>query len=75
MRIKINYQINEKDNMKRNDALLAKCELNQQNRKDERKIYERQIKELNKKLENLTQTKEWLKNPFHKWLRKQIKKL
>ena len=43
--------------------LLAKYKLNQQNKKFERKIYIQQVEELNKKLEDLTQALEMLKNP------------
>ena len=47
---------------KNRDVLLAKSKLNQQNRNYERKIYKQQIEELNKKLEDLTQAIEMLKN-------------
>ena len=36
-------------------VLLAKSKLNQRNRNYERKIYKRQVEELKKKLEDLTQ--------------------
>ena len=41
--------------------LLAKSKLNQQNRKYGRKIYEQQVEEFNKKIEDLTQVIEMLK--------------
>ena len=41
--------------------LLAKSKLNQQNRNYEKKISNQQVKELNKKLEDLTQAIEKLK--------------
>ena len=44
------------------DVLLAKSKLNQQNRNYERKMYKQRIEELNKKLEDLTQANEMLKN-------------
>ena len=44
-------------------VLLAKSKLNQQSRNCERKIYEQQIEELNKKLEDLTQAIKMLKTP------------
>ena len=40
---------------KNRNVLLAKSNLNQQNRNYERKIYKKQVEELNKKLEDLTQ--------------------
>ena len=43
------------------NVLLAKSKLNQQNRNYERKIYEQQVEELNKNLEDLTQAIEMLK--------------
>ena len=43
--------------------LLAKSEVNRQNKKYERKIYKQQIEELNKRLEDLTQAIEMLKTP------------
>ena len=46
---------------KNRDKLLAKSKLNQQNRNYERKIYKKQVEELNKKLEDLTQAFEILK--------------
>ena len=46
---------------KNRDVLLAKSKLNQQNRNYERKIYKQQLKELNKKLEDLTQAIEKFK--------------
>ena len=46
---------------KNRDMLLAKSKLNQQNRNNERKIYKKQTEELNKKLEDLTQSIEKLK--------------
>ena len=46
---------------KNRDILLAKSKLNQQNRNHERKIYRKQVEELNKKLEDLTQAIEMLK--------------
>ena len=46
---------------KNRDILLAKSKLNQQNRNYERKIYRKQVEELNKKLEDLTQAIEMLK--------------
>ena len=48
---------------KNRDALLAKSKLNQQNRNYESNIYKQQVKELNKKLEDLTQAIEMLKTP------------
>ena len=48
---------------KTNEVLLAKSKLNQQNRNYDRKIYEQQVEELNKKLEDLTQAIEMLKSP------------
>ena len=63
MRIKINYQINEKYIIKKRDVLLAKSKLNQQNRNYERKIYKKQVEDLSKKLEDLTQAIEMLKTP------------
>ena len=48
-------------NEKNRVTLLAKSELNQQNRNYERKIYKQQVEELNKKLEDLTQAIEMLK--------------
>ena len=41
--------------------LLAKSKLKQQNRNYEKKTYKQQLKELNKKLEDLTQAIERLK--------------
>ena len=38
---------------KNRDVLLAKTKLNQQNRNYERKIYKKQVEELNKKLKSL----------------------
>ena len=38
---------------KNRDVLLAKSKLNQQNRNYERKIYNQQVEELNKKLKSL----------------------
>ena len=46
---------------KNRHVLLAKSKLNQQNRNYERKMYEQQVQELNKKLEDLTQSIEMLK--------------
>ena len=46
---------------KNRDVLLAKSKLNQQNRNYERKIYKKQVEELNRKLEDLTQAIEILK--------------
>ena len=46
---------------KNRDVLLAKSKLNQQNRNYERKIYKKQLEELNRKLEDLTQAIEILK--------------
>ena len=46
---------------KNRNILLAKSKLNQQNRNYERKIYKKQVEELNKKLEDLTQAIEMLK--------------
>ena len=43
------------------DVLLAKSKLNQQIRNYERKIYKKQVEELNRKLEDLTQAIEILK--------------
>ena len=64
MRLKINYQINHNCIMKKHrDALLAKSNLNQQNRNIQSKIYKQQIEDLNKKLEDLTQAIEMLKTP------------
>ena len=48
---------------KNRDVLLARSKLNHQYRKYDRKIYEQQIEELNKKLEDLTQAIEMLKTP------------
>ena len=48
---------------KNRDVLLAKSKLNHQNRNYDRKIYKKQVEELNKKLEDLTQTIEKLKTP------------
>ena len=39
---------------KNRDVLVAKSKLNQQNRNYERKIYKRQVPELNQKLQDLT---------------------
>ena len=47
--------------------------MNQQNRKNERKIYKKQIEELNKKLEDLTQAIEMLKSPNSYMTQKSIK--
>ena len=76
MRIKVNYQINEKFILKKNRAvLLADSDLNEQNRNFERKIYKQEIQELNKRLEDLTQAIEMLKTP-NSWLtQKSIKKI
>ena len=49
---------------KNRDVILAKSKLNQQNRNNERKIYEQQVQELNQKLQDLTQTLEMLKTPI-----------
>ena len=46
---------------KNRDVLLAKSKINQQNRNYERKMYKHQVQELNKKLEDLTQSIEMLK--------------
>ena len=46
---------------KTRDILLAKSKQNQQNRNYERKKYKKQVEELNKKLEDLTQSIEMLK--------------
>ena len=43
--------------------LLAKQKLNQQNRNYERNIYKRQVEELYKNLEDLTQAIEMLRTP------------
>ena len=51
----------KKNYEKNRDVLLAKSKLNQQNRKNERKIYKQQIEELSKKLEDSTQAIEMLK--------------
>ena len=48
---------------KNRDVLLAKSELNQQNRNYERKKSKQQVEELNKNLEDLTQAIEMLKTP------------
>ena len=40
---------------KNRDVLLAKSKLNQQRRNYERKIYKKQVEQLNKKLKDLTQ--------------------
>ena len=61
MRIKIDYQINEKYIEKNRDVSLAKSKINQQNRNNERKIYKQQVQELNQKLQDLTQAFEMLK--------------
>ena len=63
MIIKIKYQFNKNFYEKNRDVLLAKSNLNQQNRNYERKIYKQQVEELNKKLEDLTQAIEMLKTP------------
>ena len=47
---------------KNRDVLLAESKINQQNRNCERKIYKQQVEELNKKLEDLTQSIEMLKS-------------
>ena len=55
MKININYQVNENYIMKKNrEMLLAKSKAYQQNRKP----YTQQIKDLNNKLEELTQAME-----------------
>ena len=46
---------------KNRDVLLAKSKINQQKRNYERKTYKKQVQELNKKLEDLTQSIELLK--------------
>ena len=46
---------------KNKEVLLAKSKLNRQNRKNDRKIYKKQIEGLNRKLEDLTQAIEMLK--------------
>ena len=48
---------------KNRDVLLAKSKLSQQKGNYERKIYKKQIQELNKKLEDLKQAIEMLKTP------------
>ena len=64
MRIKIDYQINEKDIMKKIEmCYLQKSKLSQQKRNYERRIYKHQVKELKKKLEDLTQAIGLLKTP------------
>ena len=42
------------------DVLLTKCKLIQQNRKYDKKTYEKQIEEPNKKLQDITQAMETL---------------
>ena len=59
---------------KNRDVLLEKSKLNQQNR-NYWKIYKQQVKELNPKLQDVTQAIEMLKLLTHKWLRKTIKHL
>ena len=55
MKIKINYQINENYIMKKNrDVLVARSKIYQQNRIP----YTQQIKDLNNKIEELTQALE-----------------
>ena len=55
MRIKINYQINEKNYYERNrDVLLERSKIYQQNRKS----HTQQIKDLNNKIDELTQALE-----------------
>ena len=61
MKTKINYQINENYVTKKIDVLLAKSQINQQNRNYERKIYKQQVQELYQKLQDLAQTIEMLK--------------
>ena len=46
---------------KSRDILLAKSKLNQRKRNYERKIYKKQVEELNKKIEDLAQAIEMLK--------------
>ena len=48
---------------KNRDVLLAKYKLNQQNRNYERKIYKQEVRELNQKLQDLTQAIEMLRTP------------
>ena len=43
--------------------LLTKSKLNEQNRRCERKTYEKQIEENNKRINDLTQTTEMLRTP------------
>ena len=59
---------------KNRDVLLAKSKINQQNRNFERKKYKKQVEELNKKLEDLTQAIEVLKTKlyFYKYKNKYI---
>ena len=59
--MKINYPIKKNYIMKSRDVLLAKSQLNQQNKNYERKIYKQKVEELNKKLEDLKQAIEMLK--------------
>ena len=56
MRIKLKYQINEGYFLKNRDVLLAKSRINQQNRKS----HTQQIKDLNKKVEELSRALETL---------------
>ena len=48
---------------KNRDVLLAKCKINQQNSNYERKRYKQQVKELKRKLQDLTKAIEMFKTP------------
>ena len=48
---------------KNRDVLLAESKINQQNRKNERKINKQQVQEFNQKLQDLTPAIEFLKTP------------
>ena len=58
---------------KNRDVLLAKSKLNQQKRHCESKIYKQQVRELNQKLQDLTQAIEMLKTPNSLKSQKNIK--
>ena len=61
MRIKINYQINEKYIMKKIEMCSMQTRNSTNKIENMKKIYKQQIEELKKKLEGLTQTIEIVK--------------
>ena len=66
MRIKINYQINENYIMKKIEICYLQSLKQTSKIETMKKIYKKQVEELNRKLEGLTQAIEMLKFLTHK---------